>query len=77
MLSGAGATIHKDMTVAPRDNDAARFERALDRLADHCELTAKRNAAIEERRAVVRARLEHELGSELTSRLLAGLASAA
>ena len=65
------------MSAAPQDFDAARFDRALDRLAEHCELTARRNALIEERRAAVRARLEHELGSELTRRLLAGLASAA
>jgi hypothetical protein len=77
MLSGAGATIHRDMSAAPQEFDAARYDRALDRLADHCELTAKRQAAIEERRAVVRARLEHELGSELTRRLLTGLAPAA
>jgi hypothetical protein len=65
------------MSVAPRDSDSARFHRALDRLADHCELSARRAAAIEERRAAVRARLEQELGSELTRTLLAGLASAA
>jgi hypothetical protein len=59
------------------NGDPARLDRALDRLAEHCELTARRDAAIEERRAAVRARLEHELGSELTRRLLAGLAHAA
>jgi hypothetical protein len=77
MLSGARATILTVMSAAPHEFDAARYDRALDRLAAHCELAAKRNAAIEERRAVVRARLEHKLGSELTRRLLAGLAPAA
>jgi hypothetical protein len=57
--------------------DPARLERALDRLADHCELTARRHARIEERRRVVRARLEHELGPELARMLLRGLAPAA
>jgi len=65
------------MSAAPRNIDPARFDRALDRLAEHCELQARRIAAIDERRAVVRARLEHELGSELTRRLLTGLAPAA
>jgi hypothetical protein len=75
MLSGAGATISKEMTADA--TDTARLERALDRLADHCELTARRHARIEERRQVVRARLEHELGPELARTLLRGLASAA
>ena len=60
-----------------RTPDPARSRRALDRLAEHCELSAKEAAAIEERRAQVRARLEHELGPELAQTLLAGLASAA
>jgi hypothetical protein len=77
MLSGAPATILRRMSAAPQNRDAARLERALDRLAEHCELNARRAAEIEERRAIVRARLEHELGSELTRVLLAGLASAA
>jgi hypothetical protein len=64
------------MSAAPQEFDAARYSRALDRLADHCELTASRNSVIEERRVAIRARLEHELGSELTQRLLAGLAPA-
>jgi hypothetical protein len=75
MLSGAGATICKDMTADP--TDPARLERALDRLADHCELTTRRQLRIEERRQVVLARLEHELGPELARVLLRGLASAA
>jgi hypothetical protein len=63
------------MSAAPLDT--ARLERALDRLADHCELTARRAARIEERRVVVRARLELELGPELARTLVRGLASAA
>jgi hypothetical protein len=66
-----------DMRGVPRNGDAARLDRALDRLAEACELTARRSEAIEERRAAVRARLEHELGSELTRKLLSGLAHAA
>ena len=65
------------MRGVPRNDDATRLDRALDRLADHCELTARRSEAIEERRVAVRARLEHELGSELTRKLLSGLAHAA
>jgi hypothetical protein len=57
--------------------DSAHLERALDRLAEHCELTARRHASIEERRPVVRARLERELGPELARTLLRGLAPAA
>jgi hypothetical protein len=57
--------------------DPARIQRALDRLAEHCELTVRRHARIEERRAVVRAQLEHALGSELTRTLLTGLAHVA
>jgi hypothetical protein len=75
MLSGAGATITRDMTAARMD--PGRLDRALDHLADHCELTARRHARIEERRRVVLARLEHELGAELARMLLRGLASAA
>jgi hypothetical protein len=77
MLSDACATMIREMSAAPQEFDAARYDRALDRLAEHCELQAMRTAAIEERRTVVRARLEHELGSELTHRLLTGLAPAA
>jgi hypothetical protein len=65
------------MRGVPQNDDPARLDRALDRLAEHCELNARRTAVIEERRAAIRARLEHELGSELTRRLLAGLARAA
>jgi hypothetical protein len=63
------------MSAAPQNS--ARIERALDRLADHCELTARRHARIEERRVVVRQRLEQELGPELARTLLRGLAPAA
>ncbi|HEY7604101.1 MAG TPA: hypothetical protein VH760_07545 [Gaiellaceae bacterium] len=65
------------MRGAPPNDEPARLDRALDRLAEHCELTARRTAAIEERRLVVRARLERELGPELARVLLNGLASAA
>ena len=77
MSSGAGRTMIGDMRGVPGNGDAARLDRALDRLAEACELTARRSDAIEERRAAVRARLEHELGSELTRKLLSGLAHAA
>jgi hypothetical protein len=77
MSSGAAGTMIGDMRGVPQNDDSARFDRALDRLAEQCELTARRDAAIEHRRAAVRARLEHELGSELTRRLLAGLVRAA
>jgi hypothetical protein len=63
------------MTAAPQPSDIARLERALDRLAAHCELAALRATKIEERRVTVRARLEQELGPELASVLLAGLAA--
>jgi hypothetical protein len=62
--------------VAPQSLDAARMERALDRLADHCEVVARLTAHVEERRVVVRERLEQELGAELTQRLLTGLVAA-
>jgi hypothetical protein len=74
MSSGVGMTMSRHMTAPP---DPARIERALDRLAEHCELTAKRNARIEERRLAVRALLELELGPELARTLLSGLAPAA
>ena len=64
------------MHVAPQAHDVARLERALDRLADHCESFGRMTARIEERRREVRAQLERELGPELVLRLLAGLASA-
>jgi hypothetical protein len=63
----------KDMSAAPQPQDAARIDRAFDRLFEHCELAGRRNAMIEERRVAVRARLEQELGPELTRQLLAGL----
>jgi len=66
----------RDMGGDSRSSDPAHNRRALDRLAEHCELSVKRAAAIDERRAQVRARLEHELGPELTRTLLAGLAAA-
>jgi hypothetical protein len=53
------------------------MERALDRLAEHCELTARRQSRIEVRRMAVVARLERELGPELARTLLRGLAPAA
>jgi hypothetical protein len=52
------------------------MERALDRLADHCEVVARLTAHVDERRLVVRERLEQELGAELTQRLLSGLVAA-
>ena len=63
------------MSAAPEPLDPARLKRALDRLSEHCELTERRSVFMEERRAAVRARLEHELGPELTSTLLGGLAA--
>lgn len=63
------------MSVAPPPFDSARLERALDRLAVHCDLAVRRSAQIEQRRASVRERLEEELGSELTQKLLVGLAA--
>ncbi len=63
------------MSAAPQNQDAARRERALDRLAAHCELAARRSSVIEAKRASVRAKLEQELGPELTRVLLAGLAA--
>jgi len=77
MSSDAHGTMIGDMRGVPPNDDPARLERALDRLAEHCDLSERRAAALEERRAAVRARLEQELGSELTKRLLSGLARAA
>ena len=74
MLSGPGATMSTDM-AAPQD--PAGMERALDRLAEHCELTTKRQSRIEERRVAVLARLELELGPDHARTLLRGLAPAA
>ncbi len=64
------------MNTAPQPIDPARFDRALDRLAEHCDVVFRLTAHIEERRPVVRARLEQELGPELTRVLLRGLAAA-
>ena len=61
------------MSTALQPLDPSRRERALDRLSEHCELAGWRAAFIEERRAVVRARLVQELGPELTGRLLVSL----
>jgi hypothetical protein len=61
--------------VAP-EPDAARLERALDRLADHCEVVSRLTAHVDERRLAVRERLEQELGAELTQRLITGLVTA-
>ncbi len=61
------------MSAAPQPLDPSRRERALDRLFEHCELAGRRAAFIEERRVAVRARLEQELGPELTGKLLGGL----
>jgi hypothetical protein len=77
MSSGPPTTMFGHMGGSSPTPDPAHSRRALDRLAEHCELSAKRAAAIEERRAQVRARLEHELGPEFARTLLAGLASAA
>jgi hypothetical protein len=49
------------------------LERALDRLKEHCELFG-RMTTVDDRRKVVRMRLEQELGPELTRALLAALA---
>ncbi len=64
------------MSAVPGSLDSARLDRALDRLADHCESVGQMTRALEERRPVVRARLEAELGPDLTRVLLAGLCAA-
>ena len=46
------------MSVAPEPMDAARLDRALDRLAEHCEAIGRMTTAIEEQRPQVRAELE-------------------
>jgi hypothetical protein len=63
------------MSAEPQHADAARLERALDRLLAHCELAARRSELIEQKRVSVRTRLEQELGPELTHVLLSGLAA--
>ena len=64
------------MYDAPQPLDAARLDRALERIAEHCEVVACLTASVEERRPVVRERLERELGPELTRLLLTGLSAA-
>jgi hypothetical protein len=64
------------MCVAPEHLDPARLDRALDRLAAHCEVVGRMTRHVEERRPHVRAQLERELGPELTQKLLAGLSTA-
>lgn len=64
-----------DMNAAPQSLDTARLERALDRLAEHCDAFARTTATVEERRSQVWAQLERELGPELARVLLAGLAA--
>jgi hypothetical protein len=64
-----------DMGVGAEPMDEARLDRALDRLAEHCEAIGRVTAAFDERRPQVRAQLERELGPELTRTLLAGLAA--
>ena len=64
------------MNAAPQPHDAARLDRALDRLAEHCEVVARMTARVEDRRPFVRERLEEQLGVELTERLLVGLRAA-
>jgi hypothetical protein len=65
------------MTAPPQSVDRARADRALDRLAEDCEVVAQMTARIESRRPIVRARLEQKLGPELTRKLLAELTAAA
>jgi hypothetical protein len=76
MSSGALRTMSKVMSVAPEHLDPARLDRALDRLAAHCEVVGRMTRHVEERRPQVRAQLERELGPELTRKLLAGLSAA-
>ena len=63
------------VNAVPEPLDPARVDRALDRLAEHCDVVARLTAHIEERRPIVRERLEQELGPELTQVLLRGLAA--
>ena len=65
------------MSAAPQPLDFERRDRALDRIAEDCEVVARMTAQIESRRPLVRARLEQKLGPELTWKLLAGLTAAA
>jgi hypothetical protein len=77
MSSGAPRTISKSVSVAPQPVDPARLDRALDRLAAHCEVVGRMSAPIDQRRPNVQAQLERELGPELTRTLLAGLVAPA
>jgi hypothetical protein len=76
MSSGRSWTMSKNVYAMPEPVDPARVDRALDRLAEHCDVVARLTAHLEERRPVVRERLEQELGPELTRVLLRGLAAA-
>jgi hypothetical protein len=67
----------RENELAPEPMDAARLDRALDRLAEHCEAIGRMTTAIEERRPEVRAELERELGPELARTPLAGLVARA
>lgn len=64
------------MATNPQQMGSPRLDRALDRLADHCEAVTRMMDAIEDRRPVVLAQLERELGPELTRVLLTGLVPA-
>jgi hypothetical protein len=64
------------VSATPHQMGSARLDRALDRLADHCEAVTRMMDAIEDRRPVVLAQLEQELGPELTRVLLTGLVPA-
>jgi len=67
----------KVMSVASGHVDPARLDRALDRLAAHCEAVGRMTRHVEERRSShVRAQLERELGPGLTQKLLAGPSTA-
>lgn len=64
------------MSSGPSPLNAARLERALDRLLEHTKLVG-RMTEDDRRRVAARVRLERELGPELTRLLLRGLASRA
>jgi hypothetical protein len=44
----------RDMGVPPEPRDTGRIDRALDRLAEHCDAIGRMTAALEERRPQVR-----------------------
>jgi hypothetical protein len=75
MSSSAVADDVIDMRAGREPMNEARLDRALDHLAEHCEVIGRVTAASEERRPQARAQLERELGPELTRTLLAGLAA--